>query len=685
MTKRTPEPVVVKGGSLVSTWWGRAWVENLETYADESRRISRGREYLREGNVVDLEIDTGIVKGAVKGSRSKPYSVEVRIEPMSETYAHDVQARCSEKLSDAESLLEGRMPLSMEEVLRSPKGGLFPSGTDIDFTCTCPDQARMCKHVAAVLLGVGVRFDSDPSLFFRLRGISTDMFAERSAKGRLDAMLDNADVRTDRMLDDSLVGALFGIVEQKEFKRPAIERKMLERMLGRPLYEEGLALADCVSDPVDIGDGMMKVTVSEPRVKRQHAVVWRDRDGAPVKYACGCDSEGPCRHVAAALVKIFGQDAADAEARKTVEADRIATRISKLDTDGWIYEDDGYDVLTDQVMELCDSIFETFGYSDPRAVRLFDALYRRIGYDHPDAEAVLDARSPMLSDVVRLMPASELARMMSGEGVSWLFGFASEVPRTTFEEILDEHRDIVDDDNLAETAYVLGRYDEYISIKGNSAEGMMRCVRSAVASGREEDAARFASLLSVADISAKERREADSLLRSLGMGGLKTGTAMSEFLRRPSERTLEAAEGTEGWSEDMLIDRAWSEMVSKRVPTPEELRFFVDMGKAEEVDEYIVDGGSSGMLTRGCDLGEIGWLFNVLIYRGLFESAAVLGRGAVEIALKDWTMYGLGAQILWAMDNNRGFENVSVPHSRYMEELRRKYGSRKKFWSAFKG
>ncbi len=684
MTKRTPEPVVVKGGSLVTTWWGRAWVENLETYADEDRRISRGREYLREGRVVDLEIETGIVRGSVAGSRSKPYSVEVRIEPMSEADARGVQDRCSDRLSDAESLLEGRMPLSMEEVLRSPRGGLFPSGQDIDFTCTCPDQARMCKHVAAVLLGVGVRFDSDPSLFFRLRGISTDMFAERSAKGRLDAMLDNADVRTDRMLDDSLIGALFGVVEHKEFKRPAIERRMLETMLGRPLYEEGLALAGSVSDPADIGDGMLKVTVSEPKVKRQHVVIWRDRDGSPVRYACGCDSEGPCRHIAAALVRLFSQDAADAEARKAVEADRIAARISKLDAE-WACEDDGYDVLTDQVTELCDSIFETFGYGDPRAVHLFDALYRAIGDGHPGPRTALDSRSPMLSDVVRVMPASELAGMMSGEGVSWLFGFASEIPRGTFEEILNDHRDIVGEDNLAEAAYVLGRYDEYISIKGNGADGMMRCLKSAVASGREDDASRFASMLSLADLSDQERGDADALLRSLGMGGLKTGTAMSEFLRRPSDRTLEAAEDEQGWSEERLVDRAWAETVSRRVPTPEELRFFLDKGKGEEVDEYIIHGGCAGILTRGCDLGEVGWLFNVLMYLGYFESAAALGRGAVEIALNDWRLYGLGAQILWAMDNNRGFEKVRVPHSEYMDDLRGRYGSRRKFWSAFEG
>lgn len=87
MAKAVMDPVEVSGRGLVSNWWGRAWIENLETYADEDRRISRGRAYLREGNVLDLKIDKGVVKGVVAGSRSSPYKVDVRIEPVSESVA----------------------------------------------------------------------------------------------------------------------------------------------------------------------------------------------------------------------------------------------------------------------------------------------------------------------------------------------------------------------------------------------------------------------------------------------------------------------------------------------------------------------------------------------------------------------------------------------------------------------
>lgn len=206
------EPVAAASGRgpLASSWWGRAWCDNLERYADFANRIDRGRRYVRAGAVLDLHIEKGVVTAKVMGSRGVPYEVEVKIEPLPERRATELMDRCGQKVKDLDTLVRGEFPEELKGVFFE-KNGLFPSPSEIDFGCSCPDWAYMCKHVASVLYGIGVRFDQDPLLFFQLRGIDPNMLIDAAVQNRLESMLENADRPSRRIMDDSSWHDLFGL------------------------------------------------------------------------------------------------------------------------------------------------------------------------------------------------------------------------------------------------------------------------------------------------------------------------------------------------------------------------------------------------------------------------------------------------------------------------------------------
>lgn len=203
-------PVLISGKKICTSWWGTAWCENLERYADYENRIERGKRYVRNGSVIDLQIEKGKVHARVQGSRKAPYKVEIKVSPLSEEKCEAILNRCG-KLDDLETLLSGKFPEDMKELFFE-KDGLFPSPAEISLSCSCPDYAIMCKHVAAVLYGVGARFDEDPMLFFELRGVEVSRFIDVSLKDHVDALLEHADNHTDRMMDDSKIDQVFGTI-----------------------------------------------------------------------------------------------------------------------------------------------------------------------------------------------------------------------------------------------------------------------------------------------------------------------------------------------------------------------------------------------------------------------------------------------------------------------------------------
>lgn len=206
------DPVIVSGRNICTSWWGTAWCENLERYADYASRIERGRRYVRNGSVIDLKISKGKVSARVQGTRKSPYKVDIRISPLSEEKCQAIISRCGRKPDSLESLLDGNFPEEMKDLFFE-KDGLFPSPAEISLNCSCPDWAIMCKHVAAVLYGIGARFDRDPLLFFQLRGIDVERFIDTAIQDRIDEMLKMTDNRTSRMMDDIDLTSVFGALQ----------------------------------------------------------------------------------------------------------------------------------------------------------------------------------------------------------------------------------------------------------------------------------------------------------------------------------------------------------------------------------------------------------------------------------------------------------------------------------------
>jgi uncharacterized Zn finger protein len=204
-------PVVIEGNALVRTWWGKAWNGNLTKYADYSNRVGRGRSYVRHGAVLDLQISPGEVKALVQGSRQSPYTVTMQIKPVSKAIWTEIRAACEGQLASLQELLEGRFPKGLAELFTAKGSGLFPSPKEIEFKCSCPDWAYMCKHVAAVLYGIGTRLDEDPSLFFVLRKMKMDDLITQAVRDKSERLLRQAKRKTSRVIDDADLGDVFGI------------------------------------------------------------------------------------------------------------------------------------------------------------------------------------------------------------------------------------------------------------------------------------------------------------------------------------------------------------------------------------------------------------------------------------------------------------------------------------------
>jgi uncharacterized Zn finger protein len=212
LRKKNPEinPVIIEG-KLAKTWWAQAWNRNLESYSDYSNRIGRGRSYVRSGAVLDLAISSGEVSALVQGSRVQPYKITVRIDPVTKEKWNRITQRCSNRIANLEELASGKFPQELAEFFTNRGDGLFPSPKEIHFSCSCPDWASMCKHVAAVLYGIGARFDEDPTLFFRLRDIEFSELLKKSIEEKMNSMLENAGKTTPRTMEDIDTYELFGV------------------------------------------------------------------------------------------------------------------------------------------------------------------------------------------------------------------------------------------------------------------------------------------------------------------------------------------------------------------------------------------------------------------------------------------------------------------------------------------
>src|SRR5947208_12430177 len=165
-------PVTVEGRTIAKTFWGKAWCENLEGYSDFANRLPRGRTYVRNGSVIDLQIGPGEIQALVSGSDI--YRVVVRVVPVTKARWESICKDCAGAIDSLIELLQGRFSKGVMERICQQNNGLFPSPKEIQFSCSCPDWAYMCKHVAAVLYGIGARLDRQPELLFRLHKLDEE-------------------------------------------------------------------------------------------------------------------------------------------------------------------------------------------------------------------------------------------------------------------------------------------------------------------------------------------------------------------------------------------------------------------------------------------------------------------------------------------------------------------------------
>jgi uncharacterized Zn finger protein len=171
-------PIKVEGGiktksergEIGSTWWSKRWIGVLESFS-MGTRLTRGRSYARQGQVLSIDVEPGIVKAKVQGSRPKPYDVKIRLKPLADQDWDQVTESMASQAIFAAKLLAGEMPTNIEEAFSAVKLSLFPTKvTELETECSCPDWANPCKHIAAVYYLLAERFDEDPFLIFKLRG-----------------------------------------------------------------------------------------------------------------------------------------------------------------------------------------------------------------------------------------------------------------------------------------------------------------------------------------------------------------------------------------------------------------------------------------------------------------------------------------------------------------------------------
>jgi uncharacterized Zn finger protein len=225
LRKKQPhlKPVMIAGTRLATTWWGQSWNSNLERYADYHNRIGRGRSYVRHRAVLDLQLTPGRVTALVQGSEAQPYRVSITVDTLNATHWSTIRTACAGCFDSLSTLLAGAFPQALKDLFFAKGAGLFPSPREIQFDCSCPDWASMCKHVAAALYGVGARFDDDPSLFFTLRGIALDDIITQTVTDTTQTLLRRAEQQRANVLVDVDLGAVFGIqLDDLQTPRPPL-------------------------------------------------------------------------------------------------------------------------------------------------------------------------------------------------------------------------------------------------------------------------------------------------------------------------------------------------------------------------------------------------------------------------------------------------------------------------------
>ncbi|MGB7347637.1 MAG: SWIM zinc finger family protein [Pirellulaceae bacterium] len=224
------QPVEIAGRTIVKTFWGQAWCDHFESYRDFANRLPRGRTYARNGSIADLRITTGRITGMVCGSDL--YQVEIQIGPLKAAKWKAIRKGCGTSVHSLIDLMRGKLSDDVIARLTDAKEGMFPIGNEMSLSCDCPDYSRLCKHLAAVMYGVGNRLDASPELLFVLRGVDqSELIAEALGSDQASSAM-GLDSQSD--LDGEDLGAIFGIeMAEVPTKRKSVRKAPVKKKLAK--------------------------------------------------------------------------------------------------------------------------------------------------------------------------------------------------------------------------------------------------------------------------------------------------------------------------------------------------------------------------------------------------------------------------------------------------------------------
>lgn len=233
-------PVHIATRKMAVTFWGEAWCENLENYSDYSNRLPRGRSYARNGSILDLQIEKGRITAMVSGSSL--YSIKIEISTIPANLWKNIKSECAQSIHSIMDLLRGKLSDTVMKCLTAPKVGMFPQPKEIKLRCNCPDSAGLCKHLAAVMYGIGNRLDTAPELLFLLRGVDkSELVSEAVSSSQLsDSLTSNTNSKNkNAVIANDDLSSLFGIdlveatpkadskVKKKPTKKTSAEKKVV--------------------------------------------------------------------------------------------------------------------------------------------------------------------------------------------------------------------------------------------------------------------------------------------------------------------------------------------------------------------------------------------------------------------------------------------------------------------------
>lgn len=119
-----------------------AMLRALAAELSDPSRFTRAKTYARDDAVVDIEIEPGVVRAQVQGSRYEPYATELHV-----------------------GAIDDPGSVSLAE--------LIPDRHEIGASCTCPDGGPLgvayCKHVLATVLVLADEITVEPALLSRWR------------------------------------------------------------------------------------------------------------------------------------------------------------------------------------------------------------------------------------------------------------------------------------------------------------------------------------------------------------------------------------------------------------------------------------------------------------------------------------------------------------------------------------